>query len=534
MSHYFHGYRMAWLAALLWTVLLGFSLAWNTSNEYERVIELAKAQARSNLNKDMAFRLWATTKGGFYIPIGEHTQPSPYLAHIPFRDVKTTSGKILTLFNPATVIKEVGEQFQELSGVSAKITNNVYLNPENAPDEWDLIALQRFEQGAKEVAEVAAIGGRDYLRMAHPMKMEEGCLKCHTGIAGGVGGSTGISVPLDPYRQLAHGTVIILSETHGGIWLVGLGLIGFIAQRTRKYEGERAAAESELRKLSRAVEASACAIMIMNERNEIQYVNEKFSKVMGYRPEEVIGKHSGILKLNSTDHDLHDNITDILRKGNEWKGEIKSCKKDGAEIWCLESLSSITDESGKITNFVAVMEDISERKQAEEIIMQLAYYDPLTDLPNRRHFHERLEQMAANSRRSKTEMALFYLDLDSFKSINDTLGHDTGDALLKIVAQRLSSSILRETDMVARLGGDEFAVVISDASRSAVSLVANKLICAVSQPILVGGCELNTSISVGISMYPGDTNKLDDLIKFADIAMYHAKEQGKNTFCFYA
>ena len=533
MSQFFHGYRVVWLAALLWSILIGLSLVWNARNEHERVIELAKAQARSNLNKDKAFRLWATSKGGFYIAISEQTQPNPYLAHLPFRDVMTTSGKALTLFNPATVIKEVGEQFQELSGVRAKITHMIYLNPENAPDQWDLAALGRFEQGVKEVAEVTEIDGKDFLRMAHPMKMEIGCLKCHTGVAGGLGGSTGLSVPLDPYRQLAQATVLNLSQTHGGIWLVGLGLIGFIARRTRKYEGERAAAESELRKLSRAVEASACAIVIMNELNEIQYVNEKFSKVMGYSPDEVIGKHSGILKSSGDDQELHRKITDTLRSGNEWKGEIRSSKKDGTEIWCLESLSGITDDSGKITNFVAVMEDISERKLAEETIKQLAYYDPLTELPNRRHFHERLEQMAASSRRAKTEMALFYLDLDRFKSINDSLGHGAGDALLKIVAQRLSFSMLRETDMVARLGGDEFAIVISNATRSGVAAVADKLISAVSQPIIVGENILNTSISVGISMYPEDTNKLDDLIKYADIALYDAKEQGKNTFRFY-
>lgn len=533
-AHYFRSYRLAWFAALVWTILIGLSLLWNAKNEHERVVELAKAEARANLNKDKAFRLWATAKGGFYIPISEHTQPSPYLAKLPFRDETTISGKVMTLFNPATVIKEIGEQFQELSGVQAKITNKVYLNPENAPDEWELVALGRFEQGAKEVAEVTAIGGRDYLRLAHPMKMEPGCLKCHAGTAGGLGGSTGVSVPIDPYRQLAQGTVLNLAQTHSGIWVVGMGLIGFIARRTRQYEADRAAAEGELRKLSRAVEASACAIMIMNERGEIQYVNEKFCDVTGYRPEEVVGRNSDILKSSGADQELHHKITETLRIGNEWKGEIKNRKKDGTEICCLESLSSIADDSGRITHFVAVIEDISERKVAEETIMQLAYYDSLTNLPNRRHFHERLEQAAAYCRRSGTQMALLYLDLDRFKSINDTLGHGAGDALLKIMAQRLSSSLLRETDVVARLGGDEFAIISLDTSRSAASTVADKLIGVARQPVLIGDNELHLSFSVGISMFPNDTNNLDELIKFADIALYEAKAQGKNTFRFYS
>lgn len=533
--HSVPGYRMVWFAMLAWTIMISLSLIWNAHEEYNRVIELAKAQARSNLYKDKAFRLWATAKGGFYLAVNENTRPSPYLAHLPSRDVTTTTGKSLTLFNPATVIKEVGEQFHELSGIRAKITNKVYLNPENAPDQWELAILDRFaKESLKEIAEVTEIDGKEFLRMAHPMKMEEGCLKCHTGTAGEVGGSTGISVPLDPYRQLARSTVINLSQTHGGIWLVGLGLILFIDRRTRKFEIDRAAAESELRKLSRAVEASACAIMIMNEHHEIQYVNEKFCEVTGYTPKEVIGRSSDLLKSGAADHELQHQITDTLHTGKEWKGEIRNCKKDGTDIWCLESLSSISDESGKITNFVCVIEDISERKKSEETIMLLAYYDPLTDLPNRRHFHERLEQMAASSRRSKTEMALFYLDLDSFKGINDTLGHGAGDALLKVVAQRLSSSMLRETDLVARLGGDEFAIVISDASHNIVAAIAEKLIQVASQTIMLGENELHTSISIGISMYPTDTNKLDELIKFADIALYRAKEQGKNTFRFYS
>lgn len=533
-AHYFRGHYIVWFSALAWSILIGLSLLWNAHDEHGRVIELAKAEARANLNKDKAFRLWATAKGGFYIPISEHTQPSPYLAKLPFRDETTLSGKALTLFNPATVIKEIGEQFQELSGVRAKITHTVYLNPENAPDEWELMALGRFKQGAKEVAEVTTIGGREYLRLAHPMKMEPGCLKCHTGTAGELGGSTGVSVPLDPYRQLAEKTVLNLARTHGGIWVVGLWLINFIGRRTGQYEAERATTESELRKLSRAVEASACAIMIMNERDEIQYVNEKFCEVTGYRPEEVVGRHSDILKPSGTNQELQHKITETLRTGNEWKGEIKNRKKDGTEICCLESLSSIADDTGRITHFVAVIEDISERKAAEETIMRLAYYDPLTDLPNRRHFYEHLERAAACCRRSSSQMAVFYLDLDSFKSINDTLGHVVGDALLTIVAQRLSSSLLRETDVVARMGGDEFAIISLDASREAAAIVADKLIGAARQPVLIGDSELHVTFSVGVSIFPEDTNDLDELIKFADIALYEAKAQGKNTFRFYS
>lgn len=533
-THYSGGYRTAWLVSLVWTILIALSLLWNAHNEQQRVVELAKAEARANLSKDKAFRLWATAKGGFYIPVSKHTQPSPFLSNLPLRDVRTTQGTAMTLFNPATVIKEVGEQFQELSGIQAKITHTVYLNPANAPDKWELMALKRFEQGAAEVAEVDAIAGKEFLRLAQPMKMEAGCLKCHTGTAGGLGGSTGVYIPLQPYRQLAQGAVLNLAATHGGIWIVGLGLVGFIGRRTRKYEAERALADCELRKLSRAVEVSASAIMITNERDEIQYVNRKFCEITGYRPEEVIGRHADILKSSSSDQALQQKIATTLRGGNEWKGEVRNRKKDGTEICCLESVSSIAEESGRITHFVTVMEDITERKLGEETILRLAYYDPLTELPNRRNFFERLDQAAAFSRRSESPMALLYLDLDHFKSINDTLGHGMGDALLKTLAQRLSACVSRETDVVARLAGDEFAIILPDTSRADAGKVADRLICEVRQAILIEGNELSPTISVGISMFPVDSNNPEELVKFADMALYKAKEQGKNTFRFYA
>lgn len=531
--HFVRSQRMVLFAALVWTLLIGLSFFWNTRNEQQRFIELAKVQARTNLGKDKAFRLWATAKGGFYIPISEHSRPSPFLANVPLRDVKTTSGTVMTLFNPATVIKEVGEEFQELSGIQAKITNSVYLNPDNAPDPWELAALEDFRKGASEVSEIITLEGKDYLRLAQPMRMEQGCLKCHKGTPGQIGGSTGVSIPLESYQKLAHETVANMAQTHGGIWLVGLGLISFIGRRSRKYEVERALAESELRKLSRAMAVSASAIMITNADDEIQYVNEKFCEVTGYRPDEVIGKHAGILKPNHADA-LQLKIAETVRQGNEWKGEITNLKKDGTKMHCLESISGIADDDGKVTHFVVVMEDISARKAIEDTNKRLALYDALTELPNRRNFYERLEQMVAHCRRARCEMALFYIDVDRFKSVNDSLGHTAGDQLLKVVARRLSACMMRETDVVARLAGDEFAVLVENASRQTVAALAERLIRASRQPVTIDGKELQATISIGISMFPEDSGNLDELVKFADKALYRAKDQGKNSFCFYS
>ena len=531
---YFQGPRMAWFGALVWTMMIGMSLLWNAYNEQNRHINLAKAEARTNLNKDTAFRLWATTKGGFYIPVSESTRPNPYLAHISLRDVKTTTGTMMTLINPATVIREVGEQFQELNGVQAKITNDIYLNPINAPDAWDLAALERFRQGEKEIFEIISIDGKTYLRLAQPMNMEPGCLKCHSGVAGEIGGTTGVSIPLERYLGLTRAAVLNLAETHAGIWILGLGLIGYIGRRNRQYETEREAAVCQLRKLSRAVEVSASAIMITNELNEVQFVNEKFCEITGYTREEVSGKNSSILKSAGAASEPMHAMTETLQAGSEWKGEVTNRKKDGTTMWCLESISSIVNDSGDITHFVVVMEDINERKKNEETILQLAYFDPLTELPNRRNFYERIEQLAASCRRSGKQMALFYLDLDSFKGINDNLGHGAGDELLKVIAQRLSFSLMRETDIIARLGGDEFAVIIPDTTREIAATVAERLLYAARQQVTLGSHMMQPTISVGISLFPNDSSNLDELVKFADIALYKAKDKGKNTYCFYS
>jgi diguanylate cyclase (GGDEF)-like protein/PAS domain S-box-containing protein len=255
----------------------------------------------------------------------------------------------------------------------------------------------------------------------------------------------------------------------------------------------------------------------------------------GYAAAEVIGSNPSILKSGETDPAIYQEMWTGLLAGQEWRGEFKNRKKNGELFWCMETISPIKDETGRVNHFVAVLEDISERKFNEETIRRLAYFDPLTELPNRRYFMERLQQTAAWCKRSlRCQMALCYIDLDRFKTANDTLGHGAGDELLKIVGARLSQC-LREGDIVARLGGDEFAVVVTDVQRSEdAAIVAEKIIDAIRQPLTVGGHELYVTASVGISLFPADSADMNELVKNADIALYHAKEQGKNTYRFYS
>lgn len=532
--------RMALLAILVWTAVIGVSVNWNIRREQEKVLDLAKAEAHANLNKERAFRLWAASKGGIYLAVGENTRPNPYLAHLSDRDliVKGRPDLTLTLINPATMLREIGEQYGHLFGVKAKITGRKVLNPGNLPDPWEIKALEAFERTRQEeVVETAEIDGKPFLRVMQPIFMEADCLKCHaiTGIkVGELRGGTGVSIPLAPYLEVERVTVANMLVTHGGIWFAGLGLIGFVSHRSKRHETERIASESELRKLSRAVEQSASSVMITNLQGEIQYVNPKFSEVTGYASAEVLGKTPGILKSGETDLSIYQEMSAALLAGKEWRGEYKNRKKNGELFWCLESVSCIRDSEGAVTHFVAVIEDISERKFNEETIRHLAYFDPLTELPNRRHFQEQLEQATAWCSRSDCQLALLYIDLDRFKTANDTLGHGVGDELLKIIGQRLAQG-LREGDVISRLGGDEFAVIATNIHRSEdAANVAEKIIETVRQPLIINGHELYITTSVGISLYPADTADSGELVKNADIALYQAKEKGKNTFQFYS
>src|SRR3989338_5736923 len=193
--------RNTLLALLLWTGIAAGSLWWNNRVLQQQILDLAKTAAQGNINKDLAFRIWAASHGGAYVAPDENTPPNPYLAHIPDRDVVTTVGKRLTLMNPAYMLRQIMGENSRLFGVKGRITSMHLTNPINQPDEWEKAALESFQQGAKEATTVVAIDGKPHLRMMRPFLMEKGCLKCHadTGVKlGEVRGGISVSVPMEP------------------------------------------------------------------------------------------------------------------------------------------------------------------------------------------------------------------------------------------------------------------------------------------------------------------------------------------------
>jgi len=278
------------------------------------------------------------------------------------------------------------------------------------------------------------------------------------------------------------------------------------------------------------IEASLDGVMIVNEKSQIEYVNPAFSQLTGYDAEEVIGKNPRILQSGQHGVEFYDLMWRTLLECGHWKGEIWNRRKDGSIIAEWLTINTIRGEDGGISKYAGLFSDITEKKRDEERVRSLAYFDPLTHLPNRRLLIDRLSLAVASAHRHSKPMAVMFLDLDLFKRINDTFGHDVGDQVLIEVANRLQAC-LREGDTVARMGGDEFVILMpelgdpSDAAR-----LAERIILSIKQPLLVAERELQVTTSIGIALYPDDGLDADSLLKCADTAMYQAKEIGRNRY----
>jgi diguanylate cyclase (GGDEF)-like protein/PAS domain S-box-containing protein len=296
---------------------------------------------------------------------------------------------------------------------------------------------------------------------------------------------------------------------------------------------ERKRVEVQLRQAAAVVENTAEAVMITNSDNKIVLVNNAFTRITGYAPDEVIGKNPRILKSDRHDLEFYTNMWSTIDKNGSWQNEVWDRRKDGEIFPAWLNITRVNDENGDLANYVSVLSDISSIKQSQAELDFLAYHDPLTNLPNRLLFSDRLKQALRHARREKHNVAVLFVDLDRFKNINDSLGHAVGDKLIQLAAQRIKG-VMREEDTVARLGGDEFIIAMGELHNTQdVVTVAKKLNEEFQSPFIVGEHELHVSLSIGISLYPQDGEDGETLIKNADAAMYRAKDYGRNNFHFY-
>lgn len=296
---------------------------------------------------------------------------------------------------------------------------------------------------------------------------------------------------------------------------------------------QRRKAEQGLRLSAKVFENNSEAIMITNAQHDIVSINQAFTTISGYAESEVLGKNPRMFSSGRHNKEFYKAFFESLDSQDKWRGEIWNKRKNGEVFPQWSTISVLRDESGNVTNHVSVFLDITERKKKEERIQYLANYDVLTSLPNRYLLGDRLEQALNLAQRHQTKLAVLFIDLDHFKNVNDSLGHDVGDELLKNVSQRLKAC-LRRSDTISRQGGDEFIALLGDLnSEDEVTFVAEKMIDSLRGEIPVGEHRLSVSLSIGVSVYPNDGESAVQLLRNADLAMYRAKDSGRNQFQYY-
>jgi diguanylate cyclase (GGDEF)-like protein/PAS domain S-box-containing protein len=299
------------------------------------------------------------------------------------------------------------------------------------------------------------------------------------------------------------------------------------------YNQKLVQAVSDLEKLTIAVEQSPIIVLLTNKQGIIEYVNESFLVMSGYTKPHVIGKN--IRSLGSVlDNEPTEGIKHVMQYKTPWQGEVSGTSITKKTYKLRINISPILNKVNRVTHFQYNCEDITKQKENEEKIYQLAHYDSLTKLYNRFSINDILQQAIRSSKRTKNIMSVLYINMDRFKQINDKYGHKYGDIILQQVAARLSGMCKRKNDYLARIGGDEFLIVLDDIQHTDyAALTAQAMVHTLSQPYFFDGQEVISSPSIGISIYPDDGNTADNLVKNADAAMYHAKENGRHNYSFF-
>lgn len=341
-----------------------------------------------------------------------------------------------------------------------------------------------------------------------------------------------VSHPLDALRRQEDEQywLFLLICAAGSMLIIAASAVVLFLRESQK-------AEANLRIAATAFDSQE-GMVITNAENTILRVNRAFSEITGYAPEEVVGHTPRILRSGRHDREFYAAMWESIHSLGYWKGEIWNRRKNGEIYPELLTITAVKTSDGAVANYVGTLTDITKSKQAEEEIRQLAFFDPLTSLPNRRLLLDRLHQSRVASLRSQRHGALLFIDLDNFKGLNDTLGHDVGDMLLVQVAERLRRCV-RDGDTVARLGGDEFVVVLEELSEalheaaSQTEVIGEKILAALNRSYQLGVHECRSTPSIGATLFIGRQCETEELMKQADIAMYQAKKAGRNTLRFF-
>ncbi len=308
---------------------------------------------------------------------------------------------------------------------------------------------------------------------------------------------------------------------------------GLLTSSTIRDITERKQTEQTLHLAAKVFETSREGILIADQDRHILTVNKACTEITGYSEQQIIGGATNTLQSELLGDDSYEHVWQKIDETGHWEGEVTRRKSNGQSYTAWVSITAIRSGTAT-TNYIGIFSDISERKEAQSRIQFMAEHDFLTRLPSRALLLDRLEQGIASALRNGSQLAVLFLDLDRFKNVNDSLGHNVGDRLLQEVAQRLQKCV-RSVDTISRQGGDEFVVILVEiGNMPQVAHIAASIMAAVAQPYRIEGYEINLTTSIGVSMYPSDGADIDTLIKNADVAMYHAKESGRNDFRFFS
>jgi len=337
---------------------------------------------------------------------------------------------------------------------------------------------------------------------------------------------------LESAARAVHGGDFGVRATPGGPREVAA-----VAQEFNAMIAAQQRSDAQLRIAAIAFESQE-GMMITDANAVIMRINRAFTAITGYAPEEAVGQTPRLLKSGRHDLAFYAGMWESIQRNGVWQGEIWDRRKSGEVYPKWLTITAVKSADGTVINYVSTHTDITERKLADDKIQHLAFADPLTDLPNRRLLIDRLHQALAAGARNKRRGALILIDLDNFKTLNDTLGHDTGDLLLQQVAQRLVTCV-RDGDTVARLGGDEFVIMLEDLSENLEEAakqsetVGEKILATLNRPYLLASFENRSTPSIGITLFSGQSDSIEELLKQADLAMYQAKTAGRNTLRFF-
>lgn len=344
------------------------------------------------------------------------------------------------------------------------------------------------------------------------------------------------------WHDLTPGVPVNVSAVHrrrdGSTLYVETRLMSFLSKgqpmvlAVARDISERKRAEEQLRLSAEVFERSREAILITDRAGRIVSINRAFIEMTGYTEKDILGQTMRYLSTSRQDADFFAAIGEGIRQDGHWQGEFWGRKKGGGHFPVWLSIVLVKDEHQQTRHYICVANDISEFKYAEERIYYLAHYDVLTDLPNRAMLRERMPVLLSEAQFNQEQVAVLFIDVDRFKSVNDTLGHHAGDNVLATVARRLKSCI-SSADIVARMGGDEFVLVLPKTGAERAVDVAQCIVTALNEPLIVEHHRVNATSSIGISIYPHDGQTMETLIKNADAALYHAKTLGRNNYQFF-